>query len=40
MNVDLAIDSVDGGIEGIDVLEVQLQQEAVVIGHPAAQRFA
>ena len=39
MNVDLAIDSVDGGIEGIDVLEV-LQQEAVVIGHPAAQRFA
>ena len=30
----------DVGIEGIDVLEVQLQQVAVVIGHPAAQRFA
>ena len=40
MGVDLPIDCTDGGVEGVDVLEVQLQQEAVVIGHPAAQRFA
>ena len=37
---DLPIDRGDGGVECIDVLEVQLQQKTMVIGHPTAQRFA
>ena len=40
MDVDLPIDRVEGRVESIDVLGVQLQQKAVMIGHPAAQRFA
>ena len=39
MDVDFPIDRGDGSVEGIDVLEVQLQQKTVVIGHPAAQRW-
>src|SRR5215469_10663666 len=40
MDVDLPIDCVEGGVESIDVLHVELQQKAVMMGYPAAQRFA
>jgi hypothetical protein len=40
MGVDLPIDRTNGVVESIDLAEVQLQQKAVVMGHPAAQRFA
>jgi hypothetical protein len=39
IGVDLAIDLSNGRVDGIDLLEVQLQ-EAVVLGRPAAQRLA
>ena len=40
MDVDLPINRVEGGVESIDVLQLQLQHKAVMIGHPATQRFA
>ena len=40
MRVDLLIDPGDGFVEHVDLLEVQGEQEAVVFGHPAAQRLA
>ena len=40
MRVDLLIDAGDGLVEGVDLLEVKGEQEAVVPGHPAAQRLA
>ena len=40
MDVDLPIDRVEGCVESIDMLHVQPQQKAVMIGHPATQRFA
>ena len=35
--VDLPIDRVEGRVESIDVLHVQPQHKAVMIGHPTAQ---
>ena len=40
MRVDLLIDAGDGLVEGVDLLEVKGEQEAVAPGHPAAQRLA
>ena len=37
---DLAIDRLDGFVEGIDLPKMKRQQEAVMLGHPAAQRLA
>ena len=36
MRVDLLIDAGDGLVEGVDLLEVKGEQEAVAPGHPAA----
>jgi hypothetical protein len=40
IGVDLPIDLGNRRVDGIDLLQVQLQQKAVVLGHPAAQRLA
>src|SRR5207247_2056506 len=40
IGVDLLIDCDDGGVEDVDLLKMQAQKEAVVLCHPAAQRFA
>ena len=40
LHIDLPIDRAVGDVESFDMVQVQLQQEAVVIGHPAVQRFA
>jgi hypothetical protein len=36
----LLVDIGDGGIEGVDLLEMKAQQEAMVPGHAAAQGLA
>jgi len=40
MGVDLLIDLGNRCVDGIDLLEVQPQHEAVMFTHPAAQRLA
>jgi len=40
MRVDLLIDPGDGLVECVNLLEVQGEQEAMMFGHPAAQRLA
>jgi hypothetical protein len=40
LRVDLLVDAGDGRIEGVDLVQMQLEQEAVMLGHPAAQRAA
>ncbi len=40
VSVDLLIDVADRRVDGIDLLQMQAQQEAVVAGDAAAQRFA
>ena len=37
VGLDLAIDLGNGDVDGIDVLKVQAQHEAVMVGQPAAQ---
>ena len=38
--VHLLVDPGDGGVQGIDLLEMQAQQKAMMPRHPATQRFA
>ena len=40
VGVDLRIDLGDRRVERVDLLEMQAQQEAMVLGHPAAQCLA
>ena len=40
MLVDLPVDLGDAPLQGVDLLQMQPQQEAVVFGHPAAQCLA
>ena len=40
IGVDLPIDLRNRRVDGVDLLEVQSPQEAVVLGHPAAPRLA
>jgi hypothetical protein len=35
--VDLLVDRGDGRVEGVDLVQVQLEQEAVMLGYPAVQ---